>query len=189
MYVLINMSYIKKVGAIHIIFGPMFSGKSSELLKIIKKNDILDKKQLVINNKLDIRYGENKIISHDKKEYDCLGCSELIPLLTNQTFLDAEIIIIDESHFFNDLEDFVIQSCDLHNKIVYIAGLNGDYKKESIGQINQLCPKADTITKLDALCIVCKDGTPAIFSKRIVNQESKILVGTSEYIAVCRKHY
>jgi thymidine kinase len=184
-----NMSHAKDIGEIHIIFGPMFSGKSSELLKIIKKYDILGKKQFVINNKLDIRYGENKIISHDKKEYDCLGCSELMPLFTNPKFIDSDIIIIDEAHFFGDLEEFVKKSCDIYHKIIYVAGLNGDYKREQIGQINNLCTHADTITKLNALCIVCRDGTPAIFSKRIVNNESKILVGSDEYIAVCRKHY
>ena len=186
---LLNMSHSKEIGEIHIIFGCMFSGKSSELLKIIKKYDIMGKTQLVINNKLDIRYGENKIISHDKKEYDSLRCSELIPLLTNSKFIESEIIIIDESHFFGDLEDFVKQSCDKYHKIIYVAGLNGDYKREQIGQINNLCSQADTITKLNALCIVCKDGTPAIFSKRVVTNDSKILVGSNEYIAVCRKHY
>jgi len=98
------MSHEKDIGEIHIIWGCMFSGKSSELLKIIKKYDILGKKQFVINNKLDIRYGENKIISHDKKEYECHGCSELLPLFTNPKFIESEIIIIDEAHFFGDLE-------------------------------------------------------------------------------------
>jgi thymidine kinase len=183
------MSHAKDIGEIHIIFGPMFSGKSSELLKIIKKYDILGKKQFVINNKLDIRYGENKIISHDKKEYECHGCSELLALFTNPKFIESEIIIIDEAHFFGDLEEFVKKSCDTYHKIIYVAGLNGDYKREPIGHINNLCTHVDTITKLNALCIVCRDGTPAIFSKRIVNDDTKILVGSDEYIAVCRKHY
>jgi thymidine kinase len=186
---LINMTHTKEIGEIHIIFGPMFSGKSSELLKIINKYDILGKTQLVINNKLDIRYGENKIISHDKKEYNCLGCSELMPVIIKPEFIDSEIIIIDEAHFFGDLEKFVKKSCDIYHKIIYVAGLNGDYKREQIGQINNLCTNADTITKLNALCIECKDGTPGIFSKRIVNNDNTILVGSDEYIAVCRKHY
>ena len=186
---LFNMTHSKDVGEVHIIFGPMFSGKSSELLKIINKYDILGKTQLVINNKLDIRYGENKIISHDKKEYECYGCCELMTLFTNPIFIDSDIIIIDEAHFFEDLEDFVKKSCDIYHKIIYVAGLNGDYKRAQIGQINNLCTYADTITKLNALCIKCKDGTPAIFSKRIVNNDNTILVGSDEYIAVCRKHY
>ena len=186
---LFNMAHSKDVGEVHIIFGPMFSGKSSELLKIINKYDILGKTQLVINNKLDIRYGENKIISHDKKEYECYGCSELMTLFTNPLFINSDIIIIDEAHFFEDLEEFVKKSCDIYHKIIYAAGLNGDYKREQIGQINNLCTYADTITKLNALCIKCKDGTPAIFSKRIVNNDNTILVGSDEYIAVCRKHY
>jgi len=184
-----SLSHSKDIGGINIIFGPMFSGKSSELLKIIKKYDILGKKQFVINNKIDIRYGENKIISHDKKEYECHGCSELVPLFTNPTFINSDIIIIDEAHFFDDLEEFVKKSCDIYHKIIYIAGLNGDYKREQIGQINNLCTQVDTITKLNALCIKCKDGTPGIFSKRIVNDDNKILVGSEEYMAVCRKHY
>ena len=186
----INSTTMSKTGEIHLIMGCMYSGKSTELLKIINKYNILDIDILVINHSYDTRYGTDKIVSHDGKKYDCLQCDKLMDIINNPIYLKAKVVIVDEGHFFEDLFEFTIQSCDKNNKCVYIAGLNGDYKKEPIGDILKLIPHCDSITKLLALCIMCKDGTPGLFSKRIIKNDSKILVGSGEeYIAVCRKHY
>jgi len=182
-------------GALHLIMGCMYSGKSTEILKIIRRNKILDKKIMAINHTIDNRYGTNKIISHDKSETECIQISALLPIIQFKNdykikFHKADIIIIEEAHFFEDLYDFVIQSVDTYNKTVYVVGLNGDFEKKPIGQINKLIPHCDTIQKLDALCTMCKDGTFAIFTKRIIDDENQILVGSRDmYIPVCRKHY
>ena len=150
---------------------------------------------MAINHTIDKRYGINKIISHDKNETECIQIDKLLPIIQFKndfkiTFHKSDVIIIEEAHFFDDLYDFVKESVEKYNKQVYVAGLNGDFERKPIGQINRLIPLCDTVQKLDALCSVCKDGTPAIFTKRIVDDNKQILVGSNDmYIPVCRKHY
>ena len=170
--------------------GSMFSGKSTEILRLINRYKTLKKNILAINHSSDTRYGENKIISHNKESHDCLSISELTPLLQNKKFTDCEVIFIEEAQFFSDLFDFVTQSADIYKKIVVVAGLDGTYKREPFGDVLRLIPHAESVIKLHALCLKCNDGTKASFTKRIINNESDILVGSKEsYIAVCRKHY
>tara|TARA_B100000787_G_C16193001_1_gene298730 strand:- start:2664 stop:3206 length:543 start_codon:yes stop_codon:yes gene_type:complete len=175
-------------GEIHIIMGCMFSGKSSELMRIITKFKLLKKNILAINHIFDTRYGSDKIISHDKREESCLQIEKLTPILETTEYKEAEILIIEEGHFFPDLYEFVSESCK-RNKKVYVAGLSGDYKLNPIGEILNLIPICDTVTKLTALCLKCGDGTEAIFSKRLEQNENQILVGSDEYIPVCRHHF
>ena len=176
-------------GELHLIMGCMFSGKSTELIKIIRKYQLLKKTILPINHVIDTRYGNNKIITHNKTEIPCMQLDKLLPLLTQDIFRMSDVIVIEEAHFFEDLYPFVLYSINDLNKKVYVAGLNGDYKQEPIGDINKLIPHSDTITKLSALCTVCNDGTPAHFTKRIITDNTQILVGsTDSYIPVCRKH-
>tara|TARA_B100001093_G_C26163890_1_gene732731 strand:- start:30 stop:569 length:540 start_codon:yes stop_codon:yes gene_type:complete len=173
---------------LHIIFGCMYSGKSSELLKIINTYKLLDKSVLCINHSLDTRYGTNKIISHDRKEEYCFQVDNLTHVETLDIYKKSEILVIEEGHFFKDLVSFVKNSLS-KNKKIYVAGLNGDYQQKSIGSINDLIPICDSVKKLDALCLICKNGTKAIFTKRITDSRDQFIVGSTEtYIPVCRKH-
>ena len=92
-------------------------GKSTELLKVIQKYKILGEPILAINHKLDERYGTNKIISHDKKESDCICTENLMDLITEEEYL-RKIIIIEEAQFFTDLEVFVNKALE-DGKILY----------------------------------------------------------------------
>ena len=178
------------IGELHLILGCMFSGKSSELIKIRSKYKILGKSLLAINHTIDTRYGSNKIITHDKKEIQCTQISTLMSIVSTDNYIYSDVILIEEAHFFEDLYDFTQYSVNKMNKIVYIAGLNGDYKQHLIGDIYKLIPMCDTLVKLSALCVICKDGTPAHFTKRIDGKESQIVVGsTDSYIPVCRRHH
>ena len=100
-------------------------------------------------------------------------------------------IYIDEGQFFQGLKDFVIKAAELDDKNITICGLDGDFNRETFGEIIDLIPYSDSICKLTAICSICRNGTPAIFSKKIVNDDSQIInVGAlDKYIAVCRKHY
>lgn len=177
------------IGEIHIIIGCMFSGKTSKLLSIIDKFTLLNLNIFAINHVFDTRYGKNKIITHNKREYDCIQSESLMKLIETEDYKASDIIVIEEAHFFNDLYEFVILSCK-NNKKVYITGLSGDFKLEPIGEILKLIPHCDTIEKLSALCLQCNDGSPAYFSKRIIQNTDQFLVGSEDvYIPVCRKHY
>ena len=179
---------MNSTGEIHIIIGCMFSGKSTYLLQIINRYKLLKKKILAINHIFDKRYGNNKIVSHDQKEESCIQIEKLNTIIDTDEYKESEIIIIEEAHFFGDLYDFVMASCDI-NKKIYVAGLSGDYKMEPIGDIFRLIPCCDTVKKLSALCLKCNNGTKAYFSKRLDKKRDQILVGINEYIPVCRKHF
>jgi thymidine kinase len=174
------------IGELHLIIGCMYSGKSTELLRIINNYRILEEPVLAISHSMDTRYGSNGIISHDNKSYPCTHVRLLndIPDISHH-----KIIIIEEAQFFTDLIVFVKNALE-HNKIIYVAGLDGDYKQKEFGDILKLIPLCDSIKKLSALCMICKDGTPANYTKRIIENNSQTLVGSIDtYIPTCRKHH
>jgi thymidine kinase len=100
----------------------------------------------------------------------------------------SEVILINEGQFFEDLYEVVVDmlSC---NKRVYICGLDSDFERKKFGQILDLIPLCDKVNKLTSLCSQCKDGTPGIFSMRLTSDKQQTLVGTNNYIPVCRKCY
>ena len=97
-------------------------------------------------------------------------------------------LLVNEAQFFSDLEEFVKKLLN-KNKKIYICGLDGDFKCKKFGTILDLIPLCDKVTKLSSLCSICKDGTPGIFSKRLSLEEEQTVVGSSNYIPVCRKCY
>ena len=175
------------MGKLEIFLGPMFAGKSTEIIRRIRKMKFIGKKILVVKPQIDNRYNEDKITSHDYETADCIIVTNLSEL---QNIKDYNTIIIDEGQFFNDLKENVILWVDTFNINVVIAGLDGDFQRQPIGQILELIPYADSCIKLNALCSNCKDGTNASFSHRIINSNEKILIGGSDtYIPLCRKCY
>lgn len=173
-----------------IIIGPMFSGKSCELIRRIRLLKILEKPYLVLKPKIDIRYSyDSKIVTHNNDSEHCIMISDLKEC-KGDLYDKADTIFIDEAQFFKELKDFVLEAVESDNKNVVLTGLDGDYQRKPFGQILELIPFSDTCVKQTALCKICKDGTPGLFSKRITNDESQILVGgTESYIPVCRRHY
>jgi thymidine kinase len=109
--------------------------------------------------------------------------------MDNAIYNAADTVFIDEAQFFVDLYEFVKIAVEEHHKNVVVIGLDGDSNREHFGQIHKLIPLCDDVVKLKALCSKCKDGTPGIFSKKLSNSSTKIEVGSSCYIAVCRKCY
>ena len=97
-----------------------------------------------------------------------------------------QVILINEGQFFQDLEP-VITNLLIQRKTIFIAGLDGDFQQKKFGQILDLIPLCDKVTKLTSLCSQCKDGTPGIFSMRLTEDKEQMLVGSDIYIPVCRK--
>ena len=179
-------------GSISLIIGGMFSGKSTELIRIVKRWKVLNKKIMVVNHSLDDRYSNtNKIATHDQQFTDCICVSSLMPLMNHPDYNDVDIIVIEEGQFFKDLFEFSTTSVDKYNKTLVIAGLDGDSNRDPFGDILRLIPHSESVIKLSAICLMCNDGTTAHFSKRLnKSTESQVLVGTNDdYVAVCRKHF
>lgn len=179
-------------GTLELITGCMFSGKSTLLLNKMRQHKLLDNKVMAINHNIDNRYSENAIVSHDKDSFSALCVDSLMPLIQSQEYMEAVVICVEEGQFFCDLYEFVFHAVENDNKYVIVSALDGDYNRKPFWNVLKLIPLADTVEKRNALCIECKDGTLASFSKQIVEnrKNERICVGSQEkYIPVCRHHY
>lgn len=177
------------VGSLKLVVGPMFSGKSSELIREIRKLKVINSKYIVIKPSIDNRYKSNYIVSHDKESEECIITDDLNNIMDSD-ILDFNSIIIDEGQFLKNLKIKVLYWVEKLNKNIIIGGLDGDYKRNPIGEILELIPYSDSIKKINSLCVHCKDSTPALFSHRIINEHEQIIVGSSDiYIPLCRYHY
>jgi thymidine kinase len=189
-------------GYLELFVGPMFSGKTSKLLEIFKQYKFCNVPIAVINHSADKRYHESMLSSHDKVMIPCIQTGELMPLW-NYSSLEgtfdkecemhlvlhkAQVILINEGQFFDDLYPCVLQMLN-ENKKVYIAGLDGDFERKKFGSLLDLIPLCDKVTKLISLCSICKNGTPGIFSLRLTQEKQQMLIGSDNYIPVCRHCY
>ena len=192
-------------GYLELILGPMFSGKTSRLVEIYKQCKFCNISVTVINHTIDNRYDDELLSTHDKVKIPCMKTERLMDLWTESIDLEddieiiprikdkfkiraSEVILINEGQFFPDLEDFVRLLLNERKK-VYICGLDGDFERKRFGTILDLIPLCDKVTKLTSLCSLCKNGTPGIFSMRLTNEKDQTVVGSDNYIPVCRKCY
>ena len=197
------MTSFSKSGYLEIILGPMYSSKTTTLLEIYKKCKFCNISVAVINHSIDVRYHESMISTHDKIMAPCIQTT-LLRNIWDYKDIDssfnnensgnhiqlrtADVILINEGQFFKDLYT-VVEDMLQNNKRVYICGLDSDFERKKFGQILDLIPLCDKVTKLTSLCSQCKDGTPGIFSMRLTSEKQQTLVGSDNYIPVCRKCY
>ena len=179
---------------LEIILGSMFSGKTSRLVEIYKQCKFCNIPVLVINHSCDNRYDDELLSTHDKIKIPCIKTNSLFEvwhkyyLDINNEINKAEVILINEGQFFTDLYE-VVDDMLQKGKKIYVCGLDGDFKRNRFGQILDLIPLCDKVTKLTSLCSICKNGTPGIFSKRITTEKEQTIVGSDNYIPVCRMCY
>ena len=169
---------------LHLIIGPMFSGKTTELLRIAKRLKSINLNILLLNFNEDTRYSDTEMTTHDKTGLPCTFVNKLFEI---KDISEYDVICINEAQFFEDLVPFCKKVLK-ENKSIYACGLDGDYKQEKFGELLDLVPLSDTITKLHAFCSICKNGTPAHFTKRLTDNLEQKMIGTTEYIPVCRNH-
>ena len=171
-----------------IVMGNMFSGKTSELIRRLKRLKVIGKNIIVVNSAKDIRSPEEVLKTHDNVQFACHKVFDLFELMNRDEFDRADIIAIDEAQFFPKLKQFV-ECCLSINKDVILAGLDTDSFQQKFGELIDCIPMACEVTKLSALCMRCNDGTLGPFTKRIVDDKTLELIGGSDkYIAVCRNH-
>ena len=186
-----DMSSInKKVGYLEIIMGPMFSGKTSRLIEIYKQCKFCDLSVTVINYSLDTRYDPILLSSHDQIKIPCIQTEKLMDvcLHNNKELEETQVILINECQFFGDLVDFVNLMLE-KKKQIYICGLDGDFNRKKFGYTFDLIPLCDKITKLTSLCSLCKNGTLGIFSLRLTAETEQTVIGSDNYLPVCRYCY
>lgn len=178
------------MGTLEIIMGPMFSGKT-ELL-ISKFNNLKEEdpniQSIAFNYYKDIRYGKDKIVSHNGKFINSENLENLNDIFNDPIKLsNINYIFINEAQFFLDLKESVIKLVEELNKNVIICGLDSDYKREKFGDMWDLIPYADYIVKLKGKCNNCENNS--IFTYRISNEVGQQVIGTENYIPLCRNCY
>lgn len=185
MYIEPNISGERR-GLIEVICGSMFSGKTEELIRRLKRVKIANQRVEIFKPKIDIRYDELNIVSHDE------NAIQSTPIENSQTILlystDCDVVGIDEAQFFDDQLPDVCDQLALRGIRVIIAGLDMDYLGKPFGQMPNLLAKADYITKLHAICVKC--GHIANYSYRKIQEGPQVLLGEKErYEPRCRKCY
>lgn len=173
-------------GWIEVICGSMFSGKTEELIRRLKRAKIANLKVEIFKPAIDIRYDENNVVSHDS------NFIQSTPIDNSQTILlmagEVDIVGIDEAQFFDDEIMNVCETLALKGIRVIVAGLDMDYLGKPFGQMPKLLAIADFITKLHAICVCC--GNLANISYRKTATGGQVLVGEKDiYEPRCRKCY
>jgi thymidine kinase len=178
------------MSTLELIFGPMYAGKTCELIRRIRILKVLKQKYIIIKPSIDNRYIDNMIVSHNFDKEECTILNSMKDIYTQTDLNEFDYIFIDEAQFFNDLTDNVITLVEKYKKNVVVAGLVADSSRNTFGQITDLIRFGAKITQLEALCLKCMDGTKAISSHRISESSEQIKIGSDDiYISVCRKHY
>ena len=173
-------------GRIEVVCGSMFSGKTEELIRRMKRAKFARQKVEIFKPAIDTRYSEQDVVSHDQNAIPStpIESSAAILLLSS----DIDVVGIDEAQF---LDMGLVDVCnELANRgvRVIIAGLDMDFKGVPFGPIPALCAIADDVTKVHAICVKC--GNLAYLSHRLVENEKRVLLGeTAEYEPLCRECY
>lgn len=173
-------------GRIEVVCGSMFSGKTEELIRRMRRAEFARQKVEIFKPAMDTRYSEEDVVSHDRhsiKSTPVTSASQILKLSA-----DIDVVGIDEAQFF---DNGIVSVCNkLANRgvRVIVAGLDMDYKGVPFGPIPALCAIADEVAKVHAICVKC--GALAYVSHRIVDSDRRVLLGeTGEYEPLCRDCY
>lgn len=173
-----------RTGWIEVITGCMFSGKTEELIRRLKRARFANQTFEVFNSMIDTRSRTNRIQSHDDTSITSHTAANAIEILKKTSY--PEVIGIDEGQFFDkELPDVCMTLAGKGIRVI-IAGLDMDYQGRPFGPVPYLMAIAESVTKLHAICLQC--GNPALFSHRKKNVKNQVVVGASElYEPLCRK--
>ena len=176
----------RESGWIEIICGSMFSGKTEELIRRLRRAEIAKQSVEIFKPKIDRRYHADHIVSHDQSKMRSQTVDSSTDILRRSE--NAEVIGIDEAQFFDDkLIDVSIELARLKKRVI-VAGLDKDYLAEPFGPIPALLAEAEYITKTLAICVIC--GNPANYTQRLSEESERIVIGEKElYEARCRNCY
>ena len=187
------MYVMKHHGWVEVICGSMFSGKSEELIRRVRRAQFAKQKFIVFKPSIDNRYSEESVVSHNGTSTNAIPISNSTDIFEHVTS-DIEIVAIDEVQFFDNEIIDVIQHLANSGHRVICAGLDQDFRGEPFGKMPELMAIAELVTKLQAVCAVC--GSPASRTQRLINgspacyEDPIILVGASEsYEPRCRHHH
>lgn len=186
MFIERDVNHHKKVGTIEVVAGSMFSGKTEELIRRLKRAKIAKQKVEIYKPMIDIRYSDTEVVSHDENAIRSTPVENSANILLLAG--DVDVIGIDEAQFFDKGLINVVNQLANRGIRVIVAGLDMDFKGEPFGPIPGLMAVADYITKVHAICVRC--GSIAQFSHRLSEKEQVVLLGEKDiYEPLCRSCY
>ena len=173
-------------GSIEVICGNMFSGKTEELIRRLRRAKIARLNVKIFKPKIDTRYEEGNIVSHNQLKLESLAVKSINEL--NDLTSDADVVGIDEAQFFDESIIEIAKDLSSKGKRVIIAGLDTDFKGEPFGPMPKLMCEADFLDKLQAICVKC--GNPASYTQRLSKENKQVVIGETDiYEARCRHCY
>ena len=176
----------KKAGSIEVICGSMFSGKTEELIRRMKRAQFAKQKVEIYKPCVDVRYSEDKVVSHDSHSIPSTPIDSPAKMLELSS--DVEVVGVDEAQFFDNSIVEVVQTLANKGIRVIIAGLDTDFLGKPFGPMPALMAVAEDIQKVHAICVRC--GSPANHSHRLSKSEELVLLGEKdEYEPLCRHCY
>jgi thymidine kinase len=177
---------MSRAGRIELILGPMFAGKTTELMRRVRREAHAKRSCFIIKYRADTRYSDDCVSSHDKQ---MMQATVAVTQLSHANdWEEFDCIAIDEGQFFPDLVEFASRAAEM-GKTVIVSALDGDFRRQPFGRVCELIPLAEKVEKLTAVCMMCH-AADAHFSRRIVASEQQELIGGSDmYVAVCRQCY
>ncbi len=176
----------KKAGSIEVICGSMFSGKTEELIRRMKRAQFAKQKVEIYKPCIDVRYSEDQVVSHDSHSIPSTPIDSPASMLLLSS--DVEVVGIDEAQFFDETLVDVVQTLANRGIRVIIAGLDTDYLGKPFGPMPALMAVAEEVQKVHAICVKC--GSPANHSHRLVENDALVVLGEKdEYEPLCRHCY
>ena len=176
----------KKAGSIEVICGSMFSGKTEELIRRMKRAQFAKQTVAIFKPCIDVRYSEDKVVSHDSHSIPSTPIDSPAKMLELSS--DVEVVGVDEAQFFDNSIVEVVQEIANKGIRVIIAGLDTDFLGKPFGPMPALMAVAEDIQKVHAICVRC--GSPANHSHRLSKSEELVLLGEKdEYEPLCRHCY
>ena len=171
-------------GWIEVVCGSMFSGKTEELIRRLRRAQFANQKVQIFKPKVDSRYHQNNVVSHNKTTISSIAVDSSADIL--KLSKDIDVIGVDEAQFFDkELTAVCVQLANSGIRVI-VAGLDMDFKGNPFGEIPNLLAVAEFVSKVHAICLGC--GDLAQFSHRIAKEDNLVLLGeTQEYEPLCRK--
>ena len=180
-------------GSVEVVCGSMFSGKTDELIRRLRRATIARQKVQVFKPAIDVRYAVEKVTSHAGSDFDAIPVERAADI-RSRLHADTTVIGVDEAQFFDPEIISIVDEFAGRGLRVIVAGLDTDFRAEPFGPMPELMARAEKVDKLQAICMVC--GEPASRTQRLVNgkparhDEPVVIVGAAEmYEARCRKHH
>lgn len=173
-------------GSIEVICGSMFSGKTEELMRRLRRAKIAGLRTEIFKPTIDTRYAQEEVVSHDRNSIAStpIDTAEALLLLAS----NVDVIGIDEAQFFDPRLPQVVEQLADQGIRVILAGLDMDFKRQPFGPMSTLCAIADSVDKIHAICIEC--GSWASYSYRLVSSQEQVMLGeANEYRPLCRTCY